>query len=113
MIGNTKSKMQNENAEFYPRSPYACAKVFAHFITQNYREAYGIFACSGILFNHESPIRGEEFVTRKITKCLSEIKLGKKNILELYKLNSKRDWGFAKEYVEVMWIKLKQKKPED
>ena len=113
MIGNTNSKMQNENAEFYPRSPYACAKVFAHFITQNYREAYGIFACSGILFNHESPIRGEEFVTRKITKRLAEIKLGKKNILELGNLNSKRDWGFAKDYVEVMWLMLQQKKPED
>ena len=113
MIGNTKSKVQNENAEFYPRSPYACAKVFAHFITQNYREAYGIFACSGIMFNHESPIRGEEFVTRKITKHLSEIKVGKKNILELGNLNSRRDWGFAKDYVEVMWLMLQQKKPED
>ena len=113
MIGNTKSKVQNENAEFYPRSPYACAKVFAHFITQNYREAYGIFACSGILFNHESPLRGEEFVTRKITKRLAEIKLGKKNILELGNLYSKRDWGFAKDYVEAMWLMLQQKKPED
>ena len=113
MIGNTKSKVQNENARFYPRSPYACAKVFAHFITKNYRESYGIFACSGILFNHESPIRGEEFVTRKITKSLSEIKVGKRNILELGNLNSKRDWGFAKDYVEAMWLMLQQKKPED
>jgi GDPmannose 4,6-dehydratase len=113
MIGNTKSKVQNENAEFYPRSPYACAKVFAHFITKNYREAYGIFACSGIMFNHESPLRGEEFVTRKITKHFSEIKIGKRNILELGNLNSKRDWGFAKDYVETMWLMLQQKKPED
>ena len=113
MIGNTKSKVQNENAEFYPRSPYACAKVFAHFITKNYREAYGIFACSGIMFNHESPLRGEEFVTRKITKHFSEIKVGKRNILELGNLNSKRDWGFAKDYVEAMWLMLQQKKPQD
>ncbi len=109
MIGNTKSKAQNENAEFYPRSPYACAKVFAHFITKNYRETYGIFACSGIMFNHESPLRGEEFVTRKITKHFSEIKVGKRNILELGNLNSKRDWGFAKDYVEAMWLMLQQK----
>ena len=113
MIGNTKSKVQNENVEFYPRSPYACAKVFAHFITKNYRETYGIFACSGIMFNHESPLRGEEFVTRKITKHLSEIKVGKRNILELGNLNSKKDWGFAKDYVEAMWLMLQQKKPED
>ena len=113
MIGNTKSKLQNENAEFYPRSPYACAKVFAHYITKNYREAYGIFACSGILFNHESPIRGEEVVTRKITKQFSEIKIGKRNILELGNLNAKRDWGHAQDYVEAMWKMLQQKKPLD
>ena len=113
MIGNTTSKIQNENSFFNPQSPYAISKIFAHQITKNYRESYGIFACSGILFNHESPLRGEEFVTRKISKGLCEIKLGKKLFLELGNLDSKRDWGFAGDYVEGMWKMLQQKKPED
>lgn len=113
MIGNTRSKIQNENSVFNPRSPYAVSKLFAHEITKNYRESYGLFACSGILFNHESPLRGEEFVTRKISKGLCEIKLKKKSILELGNLDSKRDWGFAGDYVEGMWKMLQQKKPED
>ena len=113
MIGNSISKIQNEKAIFNPRSPYAVAKVFAHYITQNYRDAYGIFACSGILFNHESPLRGEEFVTRKISKGLCEIKLNKKKILELGNLDSKRDWGYAGDYVEGMWLMLQQKIPGD
>ena len=113
MIGNTSSKVQNEKAFFNPRSPYAIAKVFAHHITKNYRDAYGIYACSGILFNHESPIRGEEFVTRKITKRLCEIKLGKKAVLELGNLDSKRDWGFAGDYVEGMWLMMQKKTPDD
>ena len=113
MIGNTSSKVQNEKAFFNPRSPYAIAKVFAHHITKNYRDAYGIYACSGILFNHESPIRGEEFVTRKITKRLCEIKFGKKAVLELGNLDSKRDWGFAGDYVEGMWLMMQHENPED
>jgi GDPmannose 4,6-dehydratase len=113
MIGNTFSKIQNENAFLYPRSPYAVSKVFAHQITKNYRESYNLFACSGILFNHESPLRGEEFVTRKISKGLCEIKLGKKYFLELGNLDSKRDWGFAGDYVEGMWKMLQQKKADD
>jgi GDPmannose 4,6-dehydratase len=113
MIGNTSSKIQNEKAFFNPRSPYAVAKVFAHHITKNYRDAYGIFACSGILFNHESPLRGEEFVTRKISKTLCQIKFNKKLVLELGNLNSQRDWGFAGDYVEGMWKMLQQKNPRD
>ena len=113
MIGNTNSKIQNEKAILNPRSPYAAAKVFAHNITKNYRDAYNMYACSGILFNHESPLRGEEFVTRKISKGLCEIKLNKKKILELGNLDSKRDWGFAGDYVEGMWKMLQQKKPND
>ena len=113
MIGNTTSKVQNEKAILNPRSPYAVAKVFAHHITKNYRDAYGIYACSGILFNHESPLRGEEFVTRKITKRLCEIKLGKKLILELGNIDSKRDWGFAGDYVEGMWLMMQKKTPDD
>tara|TARA_B100000886_G_C20368354_1_gene468375 strand:+ start:101 stop:1126 length:1026 start_codon:yes stop_codon:yes gene_type:complete len=113
MIGNTKSKIQNESSFLNPRSPYAISKVFAHHITKNYRESYGIFACSGILFNHESPLRGEEFVTRKITKGLCEIKLRKRSILELGNLDSERDWGFAGDYVEGMWKMLQQTKADD
>jgi GDPmannose 4,6-dehydratase len=113
MIGDSISKKQNENATFSPRSPYAVAKVFAHNITKNYREAYGMFACSGILFNHESPLRGEEFVTRKISKGLCEIKMGKRKILELGNLDSKRDWGYAGDYVEGMWKMLQKNTPKD
>ena len=113
MIGNTISKIQNENSFLSPKSPYAISKVFAHHITKNYRESYGIFACSGILFNHESPLRGEEFVTRKITKGLCEIKLNKRSLLELGNLDSERDWGYAGDYVEGMWKMLQQLKPDD
>jgi GDPmannose 4,6-dehydratase len=113
MIGNTPSKIQNEKSFLNPKSPYAISKVFAHHITRNYRESYGIFACSGILFNHESPLRGEEFVTRKISKGLCEIKLKKRSLLELGNLDSERDWGFAGDYVEGMWKMLQQKKPDD
>ena len=113
MFGNINSKSQNEKTPFYPRSPYAISKVFGHHITKNYRESYNIFACSGILFNHESPLRGEEFVTRKITKQLCEIKIGTRKCLELGNLYAKRDWGYAKDYVEAMWKMLQQKKPDD
>jgi GDPmannose 4,6-dehydratase len=113
MLGNTKSRIQNEESFLNPRSPYAISKVFAHQIVKNYRDSYGIFACSGILFNHESPLRGEEFVTRKITKGLCEIKLNKRSILELGNLDSKRDWGYAGDYVEGMWKMLQQSKPDD
>jgi GDPmannose 4,6-dehydratase len=113
MIGNTNSKIQNENSFFNPKSPYAVSKVFAHQITKNYRDSYGIFACSGILFNHESPLRGEEFVTRKISKGLCEIKLDKKPFIELGNLDSERDWGFAGDYVEGMWKMLQYPKPND
>ena len=101
MYGYTKKKPQNELTPFYPRSPYAAAKLYAYWITVNYREAYGIFACNGILFNHESPTRGETFVTRKITRGLSRIKLGIDKKLFLGNINAKRDWGHAKDYVEM------------
>lgn len=104
---------QNEKTPFYPRSPYAVAKVYAFWITVNYREAYNIFACNGILFNHESPRRGETFVTRKITRALAHILSGKQKKLYLGNLYAKRDWGFAPEYVEAMWLMLQQEKPED
>jgi GDPmannose 4,6-dehydratase len=104
---------QNENTIFQPRSPYAAAKVYAYYITQNYRDAYGIFAANGILFNHESPRRGETFVTRKITRAATQIKLGLKEKLYLGNLDSKRDWGFAGDYVEAMWMMLQQEKPDD
>jgi len=104
---------QNEKTSFYPRSPYAAAKVYAYWITVNYREAYGLFACNGILFNHESPRRGETFVTRKITKALAHIIAGKQKTLLLGNLNSLRDWGFAPEYVEMMWLMLQQNSPQD
>ena len=107
------SKTQNEKSLFYPRSPYAVSKVFAHQITINYREAYKLFACCGILFNHESPLRGEEFVTKKITKHLCEIVKGKRKKMYLGNIYAKRDWGYAKEYVEAMWKMLQQKKPDD
>ena len=113
MFGKTKSKFQNENTPFYPQSPYAVAKLFAHEITKNYRSSYNMFACSGILFNHESPIRGSEFVTQKIVTQLVEIKNKDREILELGNIYAKRDWGFAKDYVEAMWLMLQQNKPED
>ena len=104
---------QNENTEFYPRSPYGVAKLYAHWITVNYREAYKIFACNGILFNHESPVRGETFVTKKIVNGLCKIKLGRQNKLYLGNINAKRDWGHAKDFVEAMWKMLQKKTPSD
>ena len=112
MFGASPPK-QNENTKFYPRSPYAAAKLFAHWITINYREAYGIFACNGILFNHESPIRGETFVTKKIISGLCKIKKGSSNPIYLGNIYSKRDWGHAKDYVEAMWLMLQKKTPDD
>jgi GDPmannose 4,6-dehydratase len=113
MYGLVQAVPQNEDTPFYPRSPYAVAKLYGHWITKNYRESYNMFACSGILFNHESPRRGETFVTRKITRAVAKIKLGLQNELFLGNLDSKRDWGFAKEYVEAMWLMLQQEKPDD
>lgn len=113
MYGKVKEIPQNENTSFHPRSPYACAKVFAHHQTINYRESYGIFACSGILFNHESPRRGENFVTRKVTQAVAEIKKGLRDSVSLGNLDAKRDWGYAKEYVEAMWLMLQQPEPDD
>jgi GDPmannose 4,6-dehydratase len=104
---------QNENTPFYPKSPYGAAKLYAYWITVNYREAYNLFACNGILFNHESPRRGETFVTKKITKAVARIKQGKQEILTLGNLNAKRDWGYAKDYVESMWLMLQHEKPGD
>ena len=113
MFGRTKEKFQNEKTPFYPASPYGVSKSFAHWITINYREAYGIFACNGILFNHESPIRGETFVTKKIIQGLMKIKKNKQKKLYLGNLYAKRDWGHAKDYVEAMWKMLQQKNPDD
>lgn len=113
MFGKTADIPQNENTPFHPRSPYGCAKVFAHHIAVNYRESYGMFICSGILFNHESPRRGENFVTRKITKGVAEIKKGLRDKIVLGNLDAKRDWGYAKEYVEAMWLMLQQDKSDD
>ena len=113
MFGKISEVPQNENTIFYPRSPYGVAKLFGHWITINYRESYDIFACSGISFNHESPLRGEQFVTRKITIGLSEIKLGSLDYLELGNLDSKRDWGYAGDYVEAMYLMLQQNKADD
>ncbi len=113
MFGRTKEKFQNEKTPFYPASPYGVSKCFAHWITINYREAYNIYACNGVLFNHESPIRGETFVTRKIIQGLIKIKNNKQKKLFLGNLYSKRDWGHAKDYVEAMWKMLQQKKPSD
>ncbi len=113
MFGSTKDKFQNENTSFQPVSPYGVSKCFAHWITKNYRDAYGIFACNGILFNHESPIRGETFVTKKIIQGLVKIKKGRQKKLFLGNLYSKRDWGHAKDYIEAMWKMLQQKKPND
>ena len=113
LFGAAQEIPQKETTPFYPRSPYAAAKLYAYWITINYREAYGIYACNGILFNHESPIRGETFVTRKITMALSRIHLGLQNTLYLGNLDSLRDWGHAKDYVEVQWLMLQQDSPED
>ena len=113
LYGEVKEVPQKETTPFYPRSPYAAAKLYAYWITINYREAYGIFACNGILFNHESPIRGETFVTRKITRALSRISLGLQETLYLGNINAKRDWGHAKDYVEMQWLMLQQDEPED
>lgn len=113
LFGKVQTIPQNEATPFYPRSPYAVAKLYAHWITINYREAYGLFACSGILFNHESPVRGETFVTRKITRALARIKLGMQDCLYLGNLDAKRDWGHAKDYVQMQWLMLQQPEPED
>ena len=112
MFGKVQAVPQREDTPFYPRSPYGVAKLFAHWMTINYRESYGIFASSGILFNHESPLRGREFVTRKITDTVAKIKLGKQDSLELGNLDAKRDWGFALEYVEGMWRMLQVDEPD-
>ena len=113
LYGLVQEIPQKETTPFYPRSPYAVAKLYAYWITVNYREAYGIYACNGILFNHESPNRGETFVTRKITRALARIKLGLQDCLFLGNLDSKRDWGHAKDYVEMQWLMLQQETPED
>ncbi|QDT63415.1 GDP-mannose 4,6-dehydratase [Calycomorphotria hydatis] len=113
LYGQTVETPQTEKTPFYPRSPYGVAKLFAYWTTINYREAYGIYACNGILFNHESPIRGEAFVTRKITRALARIKLGLQDCLYLGNLNAKRDWGHAADYVEMQWLMLQQDEPED
>lgn len=113
MFGKVQAIPQVETTAFYPRSPYGVAKTYGHFITVNYRESYNMFACSGILFNHESPRRGIEFVTRKIAHQVAEIKLGKRQYVELGNLDAKRDWGYAKDYVRAMWLMLQQDEPED
>jgi GDPmannose 4,6-dehydratase len=113
MFGKVQEVPQVETTPFWPRSPYACAKVYAHWLTVNYRESYSLHASSGILFNHESPRRGETFVTRKITRAATRIKLGLQEHLYLGNLDAKRDWGYAKEYVEMMWLMLQQDKPDD
>lgn len=113
MYGKVMEVPQSETTPFYPRSPYAAAKLYAHWITVNYREAYGMFACSGILFNHESPVRGETFVSRKITRGLSRISVGLDDCLYLGNLNSRRDWGHARDYVEAQWLMLQQPQPDD
>ncbi|MEX3916240.1 GDP-mannose 4,6-dehydratase [Paraburkholderia sp. BR10872] len=112
MFGKVQAIPQIESTPFYPRSPYGVAKLYAHWITVNYRESYNIFGCSGILFNHESPLRGREFVTRKITDSVAKIKLGQLDVLELGNIDAKRDWGFAKEYVEGMWRMLQADEPD-
>jgi len=113
LYGLVQETPQRESTPFYPRSPYAVAKLYGYWITVNYREAYGMYACNGILFNHESPIRGETFVTRKITRALARIKLGTQDCLYLGNLDAKRDWGHAKDYVEMQWLMLQQDEPED
>lgn len=113
MFGKVQAVPQSEKTPFYPRSPYGVAKLYAHWMTVNYREAYGMYACSGILFNHESPLRGLEFVTRKITHTAARIKFGLERELRLGNLDAKRDWGYAPEYVEAMWLMMQQDQPED
>lgn len=113
LYGLVQETPQSETTPFYPRSPYAIAKLYAYWITINYREAYGMYACNGILFNHESPVRGETFVTRKITRALARIKLGLQDCLYLGNLDARRDWGHAKDYVEMQWLMLQQEQPED
>jgi GDPmannose 4,6-dehydratase len=113
MFGKVREVPQNENTPFHPRSPYGAAKVFGHHTTVNHREAYGLYACSGILFNHESPRRGPEFITRKISKAVARIKLGLQEKLALGTLETRRDWGYAPEYVEAMWMMLQQNEPDD
>ena len=113
LYGISQETPQTEKTPFYPRSPYGVAKLYAYWITVNYREAYGIYACNGILFNHESPVRGETFVTRKITRALTRIKLGLQKILYLGNLDAKRDWGHARDFVEAQWLMLQQQQPED
>jgi GDPmannose 4,6-dehydratase len=113
MFGKVMETPQRETTPFYPRSPYGVAKVYGHWITVNYRESFDMFAVSGILFNHESPRRGLEFVTRKIANAVARIKLGKQQYVELGNLEAKRDWGYAKDYVEAMWLMLQQDKPDD
>lgn len=113
MFGLVQETPQKETTPFYPRSPYGVAKLYGYWITKNYREAYGIYACNGILFNHESPLRGETFVTRKITRAAARMKLGMQDALYLGNLDAKRDWGHARDYVEAMWLMLQQEKPED
>lgn len=113
LYGRVKEVPQNEKTPFYPRSPYACAKLYSFWIVVNYREAYNMFACNGILFNHESPRRGENFVTRKVTRSIAKIHLGLQDVLELGNLDAKRDWGHAKDYVEAMWLMLQQTQSDD
>ncbi len=113
MFGSVKEEPQNEQTPFWPRSPYAVAKVYGHFITINYRESYGLFACSGISFNHESPRRGKEFVTRKVTDAVARIKLGLLDHLKLGNLQARRDWGYAGDYVRAFWLMLQQQEPDD
>ncbi|MEB3360249.1 MAG: GDP-mannose 4,6-dehydratase [Synechococcales bacterium] len=113
MFGKVQAVPQSETTPFYPRSPYACAKVYAHWQTINYRESYNLFACNGILFNHESPRRGETFVTRKITRAVARIVAGRQKTLYLGNLDAKRDWGYAKDYVRAMWLMLQQEQPDD
>jgi len=113
LFGKVQEIPQSESTPFYPRSPYAAAKLYAYWIVKNYREAYGMFAANGILFNHESPLRGETFVTRKITRGLARIKLGLQDTLYLGNIDAKRDWGFAGDYVEAMWLMMQQEKPDD
>ena len=113
LFGKVQEVPQKETTPFYPRSPYACAKLYGYWIVVNYRESYGMYACNGILFNHESPIRGETFVTRKVTRAAARIKLGLQDKLYMGNIDSKRDWGFAGDYVELMWLMLQQEKPDD
>jgi GDPmannose 4,6-dehydratase len=113
MYGKVQEVPQRETTPFYPRSPYGAAKVYAYWLTINYRESYGVFACNGILFNHESPRRGETFVSRKVTRAAARIKAGLEDKVYLGNLDAKRDWGYAKEYVEAMWLMLQQSEPDD